>query len=136
MGNTFLLTDPGGASGKDDDTGDFEVIDEQNEASEDEPDDRSITMDDIEWTDNNTLAFLGSEGVLSTLGTINANGGSMKIQLKPGGPVIDAFEITSNGSYLLNVESPVHPHELYSMEKGKSELERITDSNPWLTKFK
>jgi dipeptidyl aminopeptidase/acylaminoacyl peptidase len=93
-------------------------------------------IDDIEWTDNNTLAFLGSEGVLSTLGTINANGGSMKIQLKPGGPVIDAFEITSNGSYLLNVESPVHPHELYSMEKGKSELERITDSNPWLTKFK
>ena len=93
------------------------------------------SIDDFLWTGNSTIAFLASEGVYSSMGTINANGSNIKNIIKSGGPILDAFQRAADGSYLFNVETPEHPHELYLMAQGKVTPLRITNNNPWLSNF-
>ena len=90
------------------------------------------SFDNILWAENNTIAFIASEGVWSVMGTVKDNGSSLTRRVSTGGPVLDNFVKTKNGTYVFVVESPVHPHEIYIMKTGSDTPEKVTDHNPWL----
>ncbi|MFN1835738.1 prolyl oligopeptidase family serine peptidase [Balneola sp. MJW-20] len=89
-------------------------------------------FDHVEWRDNNSLYYLSSKGVWSEFGTIRDNGSQMKALVEPGGPVLNSFANSSDGTIVFTADSPVHPSEMYMMKKGENKPARITNSNPWL----
>jgi len=90
------------------------------------------SFDNVLWTGNNTIAFIASEGVWSVMGTLKDDGSSLVRRVNTGGPILDNFILTKNGTYVFVVESPTHPHEIYVMKSGSDTPERVTDHNPWL----
>ncbi len=90
-------------------------------------------VSDIAWQDDNTLMFLGDEGVWTTFNEINADGSAHKTIVAAGGPILTAFSISrdgTTGSFL--GQSPEHPTELFTMKHGDAAPRRLTNSNPWL----
>lgn len=88
-------------------------------------------FEQIKWTGNNTLHFLTSEGVWSTYGSINADGTNRKTIIDKGGPNLESFKRSSNGTTIFTASSADHPTELYQLQ-SKSQVKRVTNSNPWL----
>jgi len=66
------------------------------------------------------------------MGTLKDDGSSLLRRVNTGGPILDNFILTKNGTYVFVVESPTHPHEIYVMKSGSDTPERVTDHNPWL----
>lgn len=89
-------------------------------------------FEQVQWTDNNTLHYLSSEGVWSTFGSIKADGSKMKTIVDRGNVNLSAFDQSKNGSTVFEASSPSHPSELYQLKSDKPV--RVTNSNPWLYK--
>lgn len=87
-------------------------------------------FEQFEWTDNNTLRYLSSKGVWSTYGSINADGTDMKTIVDTSGPSLTAFDYSSDGTTIFAGSTPSHPSELFELQDN--EVERLTNSNPWL----
>jgi len=86
----------------------------------------------IAWRDNNTLLYIGDEGVQTTLNQIRRDGSGRKTWIAAGGPILNGFSLSKDGKRLaLDAESPRHPDEVYAYRPGKT-LERLTHHNPWL----
>lgn len=90
-------------------------------------------VSDIAWQDNDTLMFLGAEGVWTTFTEIRADGTARKTILPAGGPILTDFSLSRDGLAAAFVgHSPQHPAELFTMKHGDAGPRRLTDSNPWL----
>ncbi len=89
-------------------------------------------FDEVYWLDKNKLLFLASESAWSSIGTMKANGKKLKRIVEPGGPVVQHISINKDGNMALRVHSPMHPSELYLLERGADQPKRLTHSNPWL----
>lgn len=89
----------------------------------------------VRWIDGQNLLVLADQGVHSFLAEMPAEGGSLESMEKivdAPHPLVTRFDLSDDGSVLAcEAESPSHPGELFVGERGE-ELERITDSNPWL----
>ncbi|MDR9418243.1 S9 family peptidase [Gracilimonas sp.] len=105
------------------------------------PEDGSTTLlredfkgkfEQIEWADNNTLHYLASKGVWSEFGSIRSDGSQMDAIVPTGGPIINGFAHSTDGTHVFDVNTPSHPDELYLMKQGDDSPQRITNSNPWL----
>ncbi|MGB0513785.1 MAG: S9 family peptidase, partial [Wenzhouxiangellaceae bacterium] len=84
---------------------------------------------DVDWLDNNRIAFLSYEGTGVRLGSIRPNGRGQQTLLE-GGPVLASLSISENGDIAVTGSTSDHPSEAWRIRRG--EAERLTDSNPWL----
>lgn len=89
-------------------------------------------FEQVEWTDNNTLHYLVSNGTYSEFGSVKSDGSDMEAIVPTGGPILGAFAQAINGILVFDVNTPNHPDELYLMKTNDDAPKRITNSNPWL----
>lgn len=87
-------------------------------------------FEDIAWKDDNTIRFLASEGVSTSLGTISSNGKKLQKSIDKGTNAYGHFSASNAGAVALVGSSAVHPNELFLFD-GKTAT-KLTDSNPWL----
>lgn len=89
------------------------------------------SFDQIEWAGPTTLHYLASKGSWSEFGSLDTESGNMETFIPTGGPILSSFAHGANGVHVFEGNSPNHPSELF-VAQGDFELERITNSNPWL----
>jgi len=87
----------------------------------------------IEWSADGLIHFLGSAGVESVYGTIKADAKAKPV-FKPveAGFNVAHFEQSPNGRALFIADRYNHPSELFIEEAGQPAPKRITTSNPFL----
>ena len=83
----------------------------------------------LSWMGDNTIAFLSAEGTGVRLATIDPDGDNQRTLLEDG-PILSGLSISENGEIALSASTPRHPNEIYRF--GDGEIQRLTDSNPWL----
>lgn len=91
-------------------------------------------FEEIAWIDENTIQFLASEGVESTMGTIRADGSNLQRLFQKKGSQINGFDRGAAGTLALVMATAQHPAEVFLLEQNTESPQRITDSNPWLQK--
>ena len=87
---------------------------------------------DIAWTGPDTIAFVGNEGVETTLGEVRADGTGRRTRVGAGGQVIASVEAARSGLLALAADSPRHPAEVFALAPDATAPRRLTTSNPWL----
>lgn len=92
---------------------------------------------DIEWADANTIYFLASEGIASTIGTIRPDGTARQNIFKTSEHHITGMSRARNGSISFVANAPSHPSELFTIAAGKNAKPvKRTTSNDWLSGLK
>ncbi len=88
---------------------------------------------DVAWSDPETIAFVGDEGLGTVLGRVKFDGSGLST-LSTGHLIVTGFSVAWNGrSAALVGQSPRHPGEVFRVELGgMPRAARLTDSNPWL----
>ncbi|MBT8220113.1 MAG: S9 family peptidase [Bacteroidia bacterium] len=89
----------------------------------------------IEWSDNETIRFLASEGSFSSVGHISMGGRTLKRTIPAEGPVIQSMSWSKDGDGAFVASSPSNPGELYVMRSGGI-MKKVTDHNPWIKERK
>jgi len=89
----------------------------------------------LEWKDNKSLTVLGSEGVYSSLFSLNIND-KMNKMFTDRNLNITGFSAAKNNSIAFTGNSAEHPRELFMLKTKNSAVIRITNSNPWLKDVK
>jgi dipeptidyl aminopeptidase/acylaminoacyl peptidase len=83
----------------------------------------------IEWQDNDTVMFLGDEGVWSTFGEVRSDGSQRKVHIAAGKIVLTGFSLSKDGqSVAMIVNSDRHPGEVFVMRHGDAAPKRLTES--------
>ncbi|MBI4601818.1 MAG: S9 family peptidase [Planctomycetes bacterium] len=87
----------------------------------------------VAWTDEDTVAYLASSGVWSSLGEVRFDGSGHRVRVAPGAAVLSDLTISQDGvTWCALGESPRHPPEVHLLSAGNDLPRRMTDSNPWL----
>lgn len=87
----------------------------------------------IAWQDDETVMFIGDEGVWSTFGEVGFDGSNRKTHVPTGRMTMQGFSLSRDGrSAAMLADSAFHPTELFVMRHGDAAPRRLTDSNPWL----
>lgn len=90
----------------------------------------------IEWQDNDTVMFLGAEGVWTTFNEISRDGTARKAHVPGGKMTASRFSLSEDGqSAAFVIDTPQHPSELFVMRHGDPGTKRVTTSNPWLAEM-
>ncbi len=87
---------------------------------------------DLAWTGPETIAFVGNEGVETTIGEVRVDGSGRKTRVASGGQIVTAIGAAKTGALALAAESPRHPGEVFTLATGATAPKRLTNSNPWL----
>jgi dipeptidyl aminopeptidase/acylaminoacyl peptidase len=86
----------------------------------------------IAWQSNDTVMYIGDEGVWTTFGKVSLSG-ERKTIVATGGVILSALSLSDDGkSAAFLGQSPEHPAELFAMKHGDAGPTRLTNSNPWL----
>lgn len=89
-------------------------------------------VQDIAWRSNTELDYLGHVGTEAEIGRLNIRNSKRNIIVKAGNGIATRLVAASKSEQarvLLN--KAAHPNEVYALGKG-GELQRLTQSNPWL----
>lgn len=78
------------------------------------------------------IAFISYEGVETRLGQIRPDGGNEQTLMQLPDVVFEGLSVGDDGSIALSASTPEHPREVFVWESQRDEVERLTDSNPWL----
>ncbi len=90
----------------------------------------------IAWQSNDTVMFIGDEGVATTFGKVSLSGERRTI-LPAGGRMLTAFSLAGNGQAAAFIGQSDHrPSDLFVMKHGDTEPTRLTNINPWLAQRK
>jgi dipeptidyl aminopeptidase/acylaminoacyl peptidase len=84
------------------------------------------------WKDNETIRFIGHEGVWTALHEINVENGAGEILLPPQGPIAGDLSLSRNGRMAFSGQTPEHPGEVFIFEAETKSPRRLTSSNRWL----
>jgi len=85
------------------------------------------------WQDNDTIMYLGDEGVFTVFAEIGRDGKNRKAHVPGGRLVLHGLTLSKDGqSAAMRLESPTHPNELAIMSHGDQAPHKLTNSNPWL----
>jgi len=91
------------------------------------------SVDAFAWQNDETVLFVGNEGVWTFLSEVNADGSGLKNIVPTGGDVFTSIDLAADGmSGAFLGESPAHPADVYVMKHGDSAPRRLTNVNPWL----
>ncbi|RUO33945.1 alpha/beta hydrolase family protein [Aliidiomarina soli] len=86
---------------------------------------------DMLWQDSEHLLILGETGTETEILRFNVRSNEHSQLLEPGRLIVQSLvNYDDNGRLTILANSPAHPGEVYQLANG--ELQRITDSNPWL----
>ena len=88
-------------------------------------------FESFSWRDNKTLNFQASEGVYSSLGTLDLNG-KLKRYYENKSMSIHDFSSSEDNTLALVANTAKHPNELFLLKPKSTSAERLTNSNPWL----
>ena len=88
-------------------------------------------FDNFSWQNDKTLIFLASEGVYSSLGTLDLNG-KINRHYDDKSMSIRDFSVSDDNTMALVANTAKHPNELFLLKSKSSSAERLTTSNPWL----
>ncbi len=87
----------------------------------------------IAWQDNQTIMYLGDEGVWTTLKEIGLDGRDRKTHIPTGKAVLSRLRLSPDGqTAIVLYQSDRHPSEVYLVRHGDPAPRRLTDVNPWL----
>ena len=93
---------------------------------------------DLTWLDAETLVFVGDEGTGTVLGTVKADGSGLSAT-PTGEVVVTSISVAGKGGMAAVIgQSSRHPGEVFTAQVGNGStptLNRLTESNPWLTKM-
>jgi dipeptidyl aminopeptidase/acylaminoacyl peptidase len=91
----------------------------------------------IAWRDNNTIAYLGYQGVWTTFARIDIDGGRQETILPPGQYTLYGLSLSSDGSSAaFTGDNPRHPREVFALRQAGGRAKRLTHSNPALEKIR
>ncbi len=90
-------------------------------------------FESFEWSDNQSIRFISSEGVWSAYGTVASDGSDWKTQRLEEGPVLHSFDLAQQGTAAFAADTPEHPGEVYLMKQEEEISQRVTFHNQWLT---
>jgi dipeptidyl aminopeptidase/acylaminoacyl peptidase len=87
----------------------------------------------IAWKDNNTIMYLGYQGVWTTFARIDSDGSEQKTILPVGKYTLYGLSLSRDGLSATFVgDSPQHPQEAFAISHGEERPRRLTHSNPSL----
>jgi dipeptidyl aminopeptidase/acylaminoacyl peptidase len=86
----------------------------------------------IEWREDERIHFLASESTASVLGSIGVDGTGKETYWRADEHAIGSFSKSDTGAIAFTASSPEHPAEVFMLESGSAEPQRITYNNPWL----
>jgi len=87
----------------------------------------------IAWQDNDTIMYLGYQGVWTTFAKIDIDGGGQKTILPVGKYTLYGLSLSQDGlSGAFIGDSPQHPREVFAVSHGEGGPRRLTHSNPFL----
>ena len=87
----------------------------------------------IAWQDNDTIMYLGYQGVWTTFSSIDIDGSEQKTILPVGKYTLSGLSLSREGlSGAFTGDSPQHPREVFAIRHGEREPRRLTHSNPFL----
>lgn len=89
-------------------------------------------FEQIAWTGADEIHFIASEGTRSSFGRIRPDGTALERLVGADDLALVSFDRSDGGVVALVANTPRHPSELYALAAGRTEPERLTDSNPWL----
>ena len=92
-------------------------------------------VEDFEWADADTIAFVASERQHTTVGTVTLGGAVNKV-IEASGPVLGGMTRADDGTLCFTGHTATHPPEVMVLPPGASELTKLTDVNPWLSKMR
>ena len=84
----------------------------------------------LHWRDNNTLAFMASEGIYNSIGTLDLKGKLTRTFDNKDLNIV-SFSAAKNNTMAIVASSTQHPNELFILE-AKGTPKRITTTNSWL----
>ncbi len=92
-------------------------------------------VNSIAWLNDSTLIWLAAEGLHTRIGTVTLDGKTSD-RIQPGETIFTSLSAaTSNETIALIGNTASHPGELFVQADGQSELQRTTDTNPWLAEI-
>ncbi len=86
----------------------------------------------VDWRDDDQIVFVSYEGVESRVGQIGASGRDQVNLVEQAGLIVEAISVAGDGRLVFAASKPEHPREVYALSRRNLEIERVTDSNPWL----
>ncbi len=86
----------------------------------------------VNWRAPGEILFISYEGVEARVGQIAVNGRGHTTLYERSGLIFDSLSVADNGRMVFTANTPEHPRELYAPSPRTLEVERLTDSNPWL----
>ena len=88
---------------------------------------------DVAWLDDDTLLWIGTDGVRTTLQKIGRAGGEGTTLFAEDGPIWSALSLAGDGKAASLIgDAPDHPWEVFQWTVDGEAPQRLTDSNPWL----
>jgi dipeptidyl aminopeptidase/acylaminoacyl peptidase len=91
----------------------------------------------IAWQDNDTIMYLGYQGVWTTFAKVDIDGTKKKTILPVGKYTLYGLSLSRDGlSGAFIGDSPRHPREVFAMVHGEILPRRLTYSNPFLDEIR
>ena len=85
----------------------------------------------IAWHDDDTIRYLGYQGVWTTLAAIDIDGGARETIIPVGKYTLSGLSLSADGLSAAFVgDSPSHPREVFAIRRGNKRPRRLTHSNP------
>ncbi|PRQ03428.1 Prolyl tripeptidyl peptidase precursor [Enhygromyxa salina] len=85
----------------------------------------------VDWTDDNTVVFLASQGTKTTINTLAVASGAVKTVIDSG-PICHDLSLGSRGALACAGDTSQHPREVFSGALETRRLARVTVANPSL----
>jgi dipeptidyl aminopeptidase/acylaminoacyl peptidase len=86
----------------------------------------------VDWREAGEIVFISYEGVEARVGQIHVSGRPQVTVVQNDGVIFDGLSVADDGRLVFTANTPEHPREVYALSRRNLELERLTDSNPWL----
>jgi dipeptidyl aminopeptidase/acylaminoacyl peptidase len=90
----------------------------------------------LAWREAGEIVFISYEGVEARVGQVNVSGRPQVTLIQNDGVIFDGLSIAGDGRLVFSANTPEHPREVYALSRRNLELERLTDSNPWLSEVR
>jgi dipeptidyl aminopeptidase/acylaminoacyl peptidase len=85
----------------------------------------------IAWQDNDTIRYLGYQGVWTTLAKIDIDGSGSETIIPLGKYTLSGLSLSADGlSAAFAGDSPGHPREVFAIGRANKRPRRLTHSNP------
>lgn len=88
---------------------------------------------DMVWRNNSELLYMAEVGAETEVNVINVNTDSTSTLIDQGHVIVSRLNDLNDGTLTILAHSPAHPPEVYQFD---GELNRLTDSNPWLAEVR